>query len=109
MLTSVALSSDVTAERLLYPCHPQCLDKRRGGVYEGMLGFRELTLLLAATADRSATAADNDEPSTRASRGEGNVWSRAAGRELMNTVVQVGAFRQNKHNTGHNQMRRIPF
>lgn len=75
-----------------------------------MLGFREMTLVLAAPmADRSATAADSDEPSTRASRSEGTVWSRAAGHELINTVVQVGAFKENKHNTGQNEMRRIPF
>ncbi|MEQ2190644.1 hypothetical protein XENOCAPTIV_003413, partial [Xenoophorus captivus] len=35
---------------------------------------------------------------TQALRGERNISSPAAGHELINTVVQVGAFKENNHN-----------
>lgn len=40
----------------------------------------------------------NVEPSTQALRGARNILSSPAGRELINTVVQVGAFKENNHN-----------
>lgn len=107
MLTSVALNTVVAASRLLSSGHT-VLTRRGGGVCEvkARVGAADICLSRpngrqVGSVGRLLTAA-----TTRAWRSEGNISSRAAGHELINTVVQVGAFRQNIRNTGQNETRK---
>lgn len=89
-------------------CQPYYPHKTHTVGSEACLGAHDLYLfrciyalrchLMKATRLVVTAVFPNVEPSTQALRGARNISSSPAGRELINTVVQVGAFKENNHN-----------